>query len=91
MFDCDSRIEKAFKDNYFDILDNKDFKLLNKLNNLWIEQGKQKNKNYKIIEINSSLHSKIKNISSKKDMKTYEFLQIFDYQLKDKRKKILMK
>ena len=85
MFECDPRIEKALKDKYFDILDDKDFDLLNKLDNLWYEQGKQKNNKYKIIEVNSSLRNKISNISAKKDLTIYEFLQMFDYQLKDKR------
>lgn len=85
MFDCDYRIEKALKDNYFDILNNKDFDLLNELDNLWDKQGNQKNNKYKIIEVDSSLRCKINNISAKKDMTGYDFLQTFDYKLKDKR------
>lgn len=85
MFDCDARIEKALKDNYFDILSDTDFCLLDELNSLWNEQGNKKNNKYKIVEINSSLSHKVNHISSEKNMTINSLLELFDYKLKDKR------
>lgn len=85
MFDCDARIKKALTDNYFDILSDTDFCLLDELNSLWNEQGNKKKNECKIIEIDSSLRHKISNISSKKGMTVHSFLNLFYYQLKDRR------
>lgn len=85
MFSYNEKIEKVLKDNFFDILNETDFCLLEEVNNLWNEQGNKKINNNKLVEIDSRLHQKISNISAKKNMTANSFLKLFDYELKDRR------
>ena len=85
MFQMDGTIEKALKENFFDILNQGQFNKLHDLKALWINQGRIMNGKNRVIRVNTKQRMAIRNTFKNNNLSFNESLELFDFEITDNR------
>lgn len=85
VFSLPKTIIEALDKTDLDIFSEDELRIRDKLEKMWREQGAIESNGKKIIELNASLKTKIRNLAAKQNMDLAEYLGLYDYVCCDKR------